>query len=47
MHVQVSTRGSETDSKEINSCSYEWEKWIMQERMKVRKEEIEDSVSDW
>lgn len=46
IRVQVSMRGSETDREEINSCSCEWEKWIMQERMKVRKEDIDDSGSD-
>lgn len=43
MHVQVSMRGSETDREKINSCSCKWEKWIMQKRMKVRKEGTEDA----
>lgn len=46
MRVRASLRGGETDRGEINSCSCEWEKCIMQERMKVRKEEMEDSGSD-
>lgn len=46
MRVQVSMRGSNTDRGEINSCSCEWEKWTMQERIQVRKEEIEDGGSD-
>ncbi len=46
MHVQVSMRGNETDGEKINSCSCEWEKCIMQERIKLREEEIEDRGSD-